>query len=75
MTQKRVVVVMCKNQNEVNHAVNHWVNIQKYKRVHTEIAKTRAAHMIKDTAGNYGPCASANQQDKIAVIFSGPRDS
>ncbi|MCB1581463.1 MAG: hypothetical protein KDI92_00255 [Xanthomonadales bacterium] len=45
------VVIFCENQNEINLAVQRWVNEEGFKRVYTSSVKEQALHYLKIDSG------------------------
>lgn len=65
----RAVVVLCADQNEINHAVNEWVNVKGYSHVHTSSADHSAAHFVDDGAGGYTRSGCSPRTAKHIVVF------
>lgn len=69
MTYKRVVTILCKNQEEVNNAVNHWVNVMGYNRLYTANCTNEADHFVLNASGNWSKCGSNRQGEKTILLF------
>ena len=70
--KNNTVIVFCVDQSEVNQAVQEWVNVKGYKRVHTSRSSVDAAHMHSPSAGQYTRSTlTPIAKYKIVVVFEG----
>ena len=66
----KTVVVFCRNQEDINVAVQNWVNVNGYKRIHTFAAEESAGHFFKDTEGNWAECENTFAKGyRTVVVF------
>lgn len=72
MAYSKLKVVLCKNQTELNEAVNKWVNLENYKRLYTAKSSGQASHAVNDGSGNWDTCSSDRKGQHIVVIFGKP---
>lgn len=40
-------VVFCKDQDDIDHAVQKWVNVEEYKRVYTSSVDQQSLHSLR----------------------------
>lgn len=67
------VVVFCRNQEEINVAVQNWVNVNGYKRIHTIAPADSAGHFLKDEEGNWAECQHTfNEGFRTVIVFQLP---
>ena len=65
------VVVFCKDQDEINDAVQTWVNVKGYKRVYTSEAGFEAAHFYKNANGDFTKSSHSRSEEISAIVFEG----
>ena len=62
-------VIFCKDQQDINHAVQKWVNVEQYKRVYTSSVDAQALHYLKQGEDyTNSPCTPLGEY-KHVVIF------
>jgi len=62
-------VIFCKDQSEINAAVQRWVNEEGYKRVHTSTIDRHALHYLKASGGYTRSSCTPTDKFKHVILF------
>lgn len=67
-----IVAVFCANQDEINQAVQTWVNVKGYVLSYKADANYEAVHFVSDEAGQFSRsnCTPADKY-KSVLVFEG----
>ena len=68
---EHLITVFCKNQDEVNAAIQHWANVQGYEIINLVQSSAEADHFVMTETGEWTNCESARFGETTTILFGG----